>query len=191
MKTYPTARRIAPLGPVDRLGLVEAEVVVVGRERDRGLLGLVGLDDDAAGPIAAPRPARDLREQLEGPLAGAKIRQRQPGVGAQHADQGHAREVVALGHHLGADQQIDLASGDPAQHRLDLIAGGHVAIEPRDPRLGIALGERGRDLLGAQALARDLAAAAARRAHLGHPLAEAAVVAEQPIGVLVVFISSL
>ena len=59
--------------------------------------------------LAAAGAARHLLEQLEGPLGGAEVGQVQRLIGLQHADQRHAREVVALGHHLRPDQDVDLA----------------------------------------------------------------------------------
>jgi hypothetical protein len=84
-------------------------------------------------------------------------------------------KVVALGDHLGADQEVDLAARDPGQHRLGPRPRRHVAIEPRHPRVGEPLGQRGGDTLGAEALALDLVGPAFRTRGR-HALAVAAVV---------------
>src|SRR6185295_11058000 len=120
----------------------------------------------AAGPIAAPGATGDLREQLERALRRTKVRQVEAGVGAQHADQRDAREVVALRDHLRADEDVDLAARDPRQHRRD--AGGR---ELGDDRVG--------DLLGAEALALDRLARLALGADVGDALGVRAVVAGQ------------
>ncbi|MBE7452555.1 MAG: hypothetical protein HS111_27850 [Kofleriaceae bacterium] len=137
-------------------------------------------------PARATGAAGDLRQELEGALLGAEVRQRQRGVGAQDADEGDAGEVVALGHHLGADQDVDLAARDPGQHRLGAGAGGDVAIEAGDASLGPALGHRQGDALGPQPVALDAAAGGARRAGLGDAVGEVAVVTDQAIGRAVV-----
>ena len=95
-------RRVAGLLARRQLLAREALVVVRRGGGDRRVLRVVGLDDDAARAIAAPRPPRHLLEQLERPLGGAEVGQVHRLIGLQHADQRHAREVVALGHHLRA-----------------------------------------------------------------------------------------
>ena len=56
-------------------------------------------------------------------------------VGRDDADQRHAREVVPLGDHLRADQDVDLAVAKPRQQRVErALAADRVAIDPRDAR---------------------------------------------------------
>ena len=57
---------------------------------------------------AKRRAARDLRQEVERSLPRAEVGQRQRGVGHHHAHQRHAGEVVALRHHLRADENVEL-----------------------------------------------------------------------------------
>jgi hypothetical protein len=110
-------------------------------------------------PGRAPRPARPATwvRSWKVRSAGAEVGQPEREIGAQHADQRHAGEVVALGDHLRADEHVDLAPRTRAS-TASAGAAGDVAIEARDPRAREALGERRRDSLGAQALAIDRSA---------------------------------
>ena len=73
-------------------------------------------------------------------------------VGGDHADQRDALEVVPLGDHLRADQNIDAAGGERAQNLLEgALAARGVAIEARDARIGKQRAQRLLELLGARA----------------------------------------
>ena len=84
--------------------------------------------------------------------AGAEIGEAEADVGGNHADQRHVRKVVALGDHLRADQDVDVAAGDALQHLDQAALPPHgVAIEARDPRAGERGANVGLDALGAEA----------------------------------------
>ena len=70
------------------------------------------LDDRYAPPLAAPRAASDLGQQLERPLGRAEVGQAEPHVRRDDADECHAREVVALGDHLRADEHVELVRAE-------------------------------------------------------------------------------
>ena len=79
------------------------------------MVGLVGLQiADAAALVASGAPDH-LVEQLEGPLGGARIAIAQAQIGIDHADQIEPRKIVALGHQLGADDDVDAAFRDVVQ----------------------------------------------------------------------------
>ena len=83
---------------------------------------------------------------------GAEIRAEQALVGVQHDDQRDVRKVVALGDHLGADEDARLAAVDAREHRFHLALAAHrVAIEPGERRAGKLLAQRLLDALGALA----------------------------------------
>jgi hypothetical protein len=65
-----------------------------------------GLHQDDARRLAASGASGGLRQQLKGALGRAKIRQPQADIGVHDADQRHVRNVVALGDHLRADQNV-------------------------------------------------------------------------------------
>jgi len=99
------------------------------------MLGVAGLDQHFAGPVAAAGAARDLHDLLCEPLARAEIRAEQPLVRGQHDDQRDVREVVALGQHLRAEQDARAAVHDGIERLLDVAAAAdHVAIHANQRR---------------------------------------------------------
>ena len=86
----------------------EGIAVAGGERRDDRVLGGVGLEHDPAGASAAPGAPAHLVEELVGALGRPHVAARQPQVGIDHAHQGELREVMPLGHHLRADQHVDL-----------------------------------------------------------------------------------
>ena len=99
------------------------------------MIGLVGLQDHLAGGVGSPRAARDLGEQLEGALRGAKVREGEALVGERDADERHGGNVVPLGDHLSTHQDVDLSSSQAIEHRLHALTGSRVTVEPGDTRL--------------------------------------------------------
>ena len=107
------------------------------RTLDRVVLGVVRLHDHLPGQLAASGAAGNLREQLEDALGSAKIRQPQRVIAAHHAHQRHAVHIVALGDHLRAHQQVDLARVQAHQQPLHVAAAANgVAIHAPDARAG-------------------------------------------------------
>ena len=94
------------------------------------------------GRSAAPGAARDLGQELERALGGAEVGKAEPDVGVDHADQRHAREVVALGDHLRAHQDVGLARLEGGEHAAATAPRrtAQVAVEALDARRG----QRGR-----------------------------------------------
>ena len=117
--------------------------VVVRRSARRSPGGRACTSGCMTRPGRSPRPARPATcvEQLERPLRGAKVGQVSVWSAQQHADQRHAREVVALGDHLRADQDVDLAARARGRaSRLDRLAAARgVAVQARHARVGKAL----------------------------------------------------
>src|SRR3546814_8028927 len=66
------------------------------------------LDEHAAGLLAPTGAAGYLCDLLECPLRCAEIAPLQPKVGIDHPHQRQIGEVIALGHKLGADNDVDL-----------------------------------------------------------------------------------
>ena len=101
------------------------------------MLRIDGLDQDNARQIAAPRAPGRLRQKLKRALGGAEIRQTQSDVGRHDAHQRDIRNVVALGDHLRAHQDVEIAFAKTVQDALEMPLAAHrVAIHARDPRLG-------------------------------------------------------
>ena len=113
-------RRLAPgLG----LGGVEAGSIARDQRGDDRRVGIVGLDEHAAGLVAAAGAAGDLLDLLEAALGGAQVAAGEAEVGIDHADQGEVGEVIALGDQLGADDDVDLAA-PPSRRRTRRRLGG-------------------------------------------------------------------
>src|SRR5688572_12788837 len=145
-------RRVAVMTPeVDLFGK-ECLVVVAGGGLDGVVLRGVALDDDARAGSAPPRAAGDLGQQAEGALPGAKIGEVQASIGVDDPDGGDAGEIKALGHHLGADNDIDVASLDLAQQPIRAAGASHRVLVPaEDPRRGKDATHLGFDPLRARA----------------------------------------
>jgi hypothetical protein len=71
-------------------------------------------DDGLAGPVSASRAPDDLGEELKRPFGRSKIRQPQTHVRRHDADERDAGKVVPFGDHLGPDEDVDFAGGEPA-----------------------------------------------------------------------------
>ena len=170
-------RRLA----LDELALGEGVVVLARRGEQHGVLGKTGLDDHLASVRASPGASRHLREQLEAALGGAEVREVKAGVGGDHADESHLREVEALGHHLRTEQHVGLP---PAESLDQAVVGAfpsrgvHIHTNDADPRELFL--EGGLHLLGPRAGQPDLGTAAGR-ALAGYGRAIVAVVAAQAL----------
>src|SRR3546814_12406613 len=79
-------------------------------------------DEHAAGLLAPTGAAGYLCDLLECPLRCAEIAPLQPKVGIDHPHQRQIGEVIALGHKLGADNDVDLPRF-PVAHELRCLVG--------------------------------------------------------------------
>ena len=131
-------------------------------------------------------PAGHLGEQLEGALGGPEIGDLQAQVGVEDAHQGEHGEVVALGQHLGAHQDVHLAQFRGQQPRLQgAPAQGGVPVQAQDPGGREQAAQLVLDLLGALPHPAQVLGAAVDADLRRHRL-EAAQVAAQAVGALVV-----
>ena len=73
------------------------------------MVGLVGLEDRPARPVAAAGPADRLDEQLVRPLRGALVGQVERDVRGHDADQRDRRDVETLGDEARADEDVEPA----------------------------------------------------------------------------------
>ena len=125
--------RVAELFSEVELLVSVAEEVVVAGELDGGRVRGEGLDDDFALELTTASPAGDLGQQLEGALTGAEIGNMQAEVGIQYADQSDVGEMQALGNHLGANDDIDLALAELSQGVAQGVLAAHgVRIDAGD-----------------------------------------------------------
>ena len=79
------------------------------------MLWHIGLDQAAAGNDLAAGAPRHLIEKLKRAFGGARVGMGKAEIGIDHADKCQAREVMALGHELRADDDVDFAVLDLAQ----------------------------------------------------------------------------
>src|SRR5215472_2689200 len=102
-------RRIGHDAAEVELALEKGRVVLVNGVLHGVVLWVVGLNQHAAGEIAAAGAAGDLREELEGALGGTKVGHGERRVCTDDTDECDAMEVVALGEHLRADEEVECA----------------------------------------------------------------------------------
>ena len=127
---------------------------VVGGEGglNDGVVGLVGLDNDAGGvKVAATDAADDLGEEFEGAFFGGEIGEGEAGVGLDDADGGELREVEAAGEGLGADEDLVGTGFDVGIERGEGFGFEVVAVKTGDFSLGKEAGELGFEEFGAEA----------------------------------------
>ncbi len=142
-----------------------------------------GLDQHFARQRAAPGAPANLHELLEQALRRAKIRCVQRGIGADHPHQGELRKVVALGHHLRADQDVGTAVGDGRQQAFPLRAGARrVAVDAQHARLRKQLRQPRLDTLRTAAERPDVLVTAARAGGRDGAVAAAVVAAQAAVG---------
>ena len=114
----------------------KGRIAFLGQLHHERMIGQMGLDQHLARFLGAPGTAGHLDDLLGHALAGAEVGGKQPAVGVQHGDQGHLGKVVALGEHLGADQDAGRAAVDGSQQ----LAQGVLA------RRGVAVDAQHRDV---------------------------------------------
>ncbi len=105
----PAERRRAEPPAELQLGVVERVRVAADDRLDRRMVGLVALDERASRPVAATRAPDGLGQELVRPLGGPLVGQVERDVGAHDADQGDLRDVEALGHEAGPDEDVEPA----------------------------------------------------------------------------------
>ena len=167
-----------------RLGLGRNEPLAIpaGERGDDRRVGLVGLDEHAPRLVPAPGPAGHLHDLLEGPLGRAQVAARQPEVGVDHSDQGQVRKVVALGHQLRADHDVDLARLHLRHEiRRPRRAPDGVGGDDRDPRVGQQRGDLVRDPLHSRSAGDQGIGLAALRTGLGRRHDMAAMMAGEAV----------
>ncbi len=100
------------------------------------MIRVFGLDQHLALQLGPPGPPRHLHQLGEQAFRRPPVGGEQRGIGAQHADQRQFGEIVALGQHLRADQDVRLAAMDAFEHRFPLLAAfDRVTVHTQDARL--------------------------------------------------------
>ena len=115
------------------------------------MIGGIGLDHRSAGGGASACSSHYLSQQSKGALVGAVIVVVKGIVGRQYAYQRNVGEIVSLGHHLGADEDVGLARTEVFQHFIvrELRRRG-VGIHTKDLGIGEAFSELLFCFLGAE-----------------------------------------
>jgi len=94
------------------------------------------LEYDFSRSLPAPGSAFHLGQQLKRALGCAKVREAQRHIGAHNTDERDSVNVVALGDHLRAHQQVEFAFVESVEGAFEIFAAAHrVAIETPDARL--------------------------------------------------------
>ena len=153
--------------------------VVPDGVRERRRVRLEGLDDHLSRRIA-PAPPCELRDELERPLLGPEVGEGETRVRIDDRGDLDAREVVALRHHLRADQNCRARRGEPLERLAQSPRpGGGVRIEADPLESGHPTRQLGVEPLRACTDAGELDRAALR-ARLRHLDGVPAVVAVEP-----------
>src|SRR5579862_2989752 len=165
--------RVAELAPAVELAREEARHVVTRRIRDRASVRLERLHDHASRRVAAAASGQ-LRQELEGALLRAEVRQTEPGVGVDDGCELDAGEVMSLRDHLRADEHRALGAREPLERVAELLGLlDRVRVEPDPLEFGNVPLELTLELLRAGADPREVGRSA-RGARLPHRLVEAA-----------------
>jgi hypothetical protein len=90
----------------------EAFVVLVEGGLNSVMIGMVGLNNDAAGAVSSSCSAGELGEEIVGSLDGSEIRESEIGVGGEDGGERNSWEVVAFGDHLGSDEDSNISAAE-------------------------------------------------------------------------------
>jgi hypothetical protein len=108
-------------------------VIVLNQATQERVCGVVCLDQDLPRLFSSSCSSGHLQQSLSEPFAAAEIRAEQALIGAQNSDQGHPREVVPLGQHLGSNQDLSIAVLYVGEHVGERsFTTGAISIEPCD-----------------------------------------------------------
>ena len=133
----------------------------------------------------APGPPGDLMQKLVSSFGGPQITAGQPEIGIDHADQRQAREMVALGDNLGADDDIVLMIANRNQQVAQpLVILGGIARQHDDAGLGEIFFHFFVDTFDAGTAGGKAVMVVTFRAGFRHGHEIAAMVAGQPAGFL-------
>ena len=158
-----------------------------GGRLDGGVLGAVGLHEDAPRLVPAAGAPAHLLQELVGALGRAEVRQLEDGVCVDHAHHGHIWEVEPLGDHLSAQQHRPRGARKAVEQLfVCALARGGVCVHADDG--GAGRHQRAQLVFHALGTRPELAqvGAAAVRAAGGHGGAVPAVVAGERVSHLVV-----
>src|SRR5215472_12775508 len=118
-----------------QLFLGKSHIIMRSRVLNGIVIGKVSLQDHLTRRIPAAGTPCHLRDQLKRALGSAKIGEAESDIRAHDPDQRYPMNIVALGDHLRANQNVDFAAMQSAQHALEVIApANRIAIEPLDAR---------------------------------------------------------
>ncbi len=172
--------RLLPLA--EQLVREPAKVLTAQRDVER-MIGILGLDQHFPLRLAATGASGDLGEQRIEAFGRPEVRAVEHAVRVEHANQREVRKVVALGEHLGADQDVDVARANALAHLVPgVLAARAVAVDPQHARLRKMAAERLFDALGALPHGRQIRLAALRAGRRDTPLVSAVVAMETQFG---------
>jgi len=113
----------------------KGRIVVRTQGIEQHMVGEGSLNQYLTGFIGAAGAACNLHQLRKQPFRRTEIRTEQGAVGIDDTDQREIGEVMALGQHLRAEQDIDFTGMHGFQHVVEgMLALGAVAINPQDAR---------------------------------------------------------
>jgi hypothetical protein len=137
---------------VDELTFHEGDNVVASGDRNRRIVGIPRLHDDSPRRIPTAGAPCNLHKKLKCSFVRTKIGNAESCIRIDDSHKSDVRQIVTLGHHLGPDENIDLASLHPSEHAFDLLAGCDVAVESGNARRRKHLRNAGLQAFGSEAL---------------------------------------
>ena len=115
------------------------------------MVGCSRLDEDPPALCTPPCSSRHLRDKLKRPLARAKIREMQAGVGVHDTDDRDIGEVESFGDHLRAEQDVHVSAGETLEDvMVRPLARGGVEVHAGDARARVPQSDEVLQLLCAQ-----------------------------------------
>ena len=112
-RRHPPERRRIGFAAAFGFGGVKGVCIARHQRADHGRAGIMRLDENTPGLGPATGASADLRDLLKAALRRAEVAALQAKIGIDHAHQRQVREVIAFGHELRADDNVDVARFHP------------------------------------------------------------------------------
>lgn len=109
-----------------------------------GMIGLVGLDDDAGSiKVSTADAANDLSKELKTAFFGGEVGQGESGIGLYDANGGKMRQVESASESLGANEDVNLARfnglikfGEAAGFLIITVKSGNFGLRKKGGKFG-------------------------------------------------------
>lgn len=100
-----------------------------------GVVWFPGLNEYFSWALASSGASGDLCEQLKRPFAASEIGKAERLVSRKDADEGDHGKIVSFGHHLGADEHIELSSTEVIENGFHGFGAVGISVEAADAHI--------------------------------------------------------